>query len=98
VRIGRHLPRLLHARSQFGYTPRTTEALNGEPEAVSAEEQRRLTRQAQQSQQQQEAERARVAVEQITDGLQALSGIGSLDSQVRAMRRQLAQVQRRLQR
>lgn len=39
-------PRLLHARSEHGYTSRQAEALPGEPEAVSAETQRRLTRQA----------------------------------------------------
>jgi hypothetical protein len=39
-------PRLLARRSELGYTPRTAQALNGEPEAVSAGEQGELTRQA----------------------------------------------------
>jgi hypothetical protein len=36
-------PRLLHGKSQFGYTDRLEEALPEEPEAVSSDEQRRLT-------------------------------------------------------
>jgi hypothetical protein len=40
-------PRMLHALSQFGYTHVPAHAMNHEPEAVSAEEQRLLTRRAQ---------------------------------------------------
>ena len=39
-------PRLLHARSQFGYTAHLAEALASEPEAVPAATQRALTSQA----------------------------------------------------
>jgi hypothetical protein len=36
-------PRLLHRRPEVGYTNRTAEAMNGEPEAVSRQEQARQT-------------------------------------------------------
>lgn len=39
-------PRLLHARSEFGYTDRLVQALRDEPEAVPADFQLELTRQA----------------------------------------------------
>jgi hypothetical protein len=39
-------PRLLAAHSELGYTSRAAEALPGEPEAVTAEEQRRQTQEA----------------------------------------------------
>ena len=90
-----HLPRLLHSRSQFGYTPRSYEALAHEPEAVSADEQRSLTRRAQSTERERAADRVRAACEQITQALNVLDGAHGVDSQVRAMRRQLAQLQRR---
>lgn len=93
---GTHLPRLLHMRSQFGYTPRSAEALPHEPEAVSADEQRRMTRRAQAAEREREQEQVQNACEAIASALQALDGVSGVDSQVRAMRRQLAQLQRRL--
>jgi len=39
-------PRLLHRRSEVGYTDRLREALPDEPEAVDTDTQRHLTRQA----------------------------------------------------
>jgi hypothetical protein len=39
-------PRLLAAKSEYGYTDRIDRAMRDEPEAVSAEEQRLLTRRA----------------------------------------------------
>jgi hypothetical protein len=40
------LPRLLAARSEYGYTDRPDRAMRDEPEAVSADAQRQMTRQA----------------------------------------------------
>jgi hypothetical protein len=39
-------PRLLHRRSELGYTRRSPEALEEEPEAVDADTQARLTRES----------------------------------------------------
>jgi hypothetical protein len=41
--VGRDRPRLLHRRSELGYTDESRNALPGEPEAVPADYQRELT-------------------------------------------------------
>jgi hypothetical protein len=44
--VGLDRPRLLHRRSELGYTDRLQAAVPGEPEAVPADYQRRLTAEA----------------------------------------------------
>ena len=93
----RQLPRLLHQRSHYGYTDRPSQALRQEPEAVSADEQRKLTRRAKDNGKAREQERARGACDAIDAALTQLDATHTVDSNVRAMRRQLAQLRRRLQ-
>lgn len=93
-----HLPRLLHGRSQYGYTTRASEALTMEPEAVSADEQRQITRAAHQTADEREHELLIAAQDRIGAELDFLAA-QRLDrrtaSHVRAMQRQLVQLTRK---
>lgn len=91
-------PRLLAARSELGYVTHTHQALPDEPEAVSADEQRRITRDAQLD----ERERQRAAVHDALDVVRpALAELcrTKLDKRllscVRAMQRQCDQLHER---
>lgn len=90
-----HLPRLLHARSQYGYTTRPSEALSMEPEAVTPDEQRQITRAAQLTAEEREQALLRESRGRIEAELTFLAS-QRLDrrtqSHVRAMQRQLAQL------
>lgn len=86
------LPRLLHIRSQHGYTSSMTEALQHEPEAVTEAEQRELTRRSRASVAQRERELIESAVERISSELSTLATSAStrrISSHVRAMQRQV---------
>jgi len=91
-----HQPRLLHQRSQFGYTASSAEAMTAEPEAVSADEQRRLTRRAHNAEHARDVARAEAACDAIAAALDQLAAARTVESNVRAMRRQLAQLRRKL--
>jgi hypothetical protein len=93
-------PRLLHRR--LGYTARVDQALPMEPEAVSEDEQTRMTRQVR------EAERARTAAAWKTANAQITSAVNGFQEQtgelstgvrsgVRAVLRASEQVGRKLQ-
>jgi hypothetical protein len=69
-------PRLLAQRSELAYTSRAEEALRDEPEAVTAGEQRELTRRAHDHARQQRIREWRVAHEAIT------AAVGSFQSAV----------------
>lgn len=89
--------RLLAARSEFGYTDRMDRALRDEPEAVSPEEQRRLTRQAGLDAQERARSdwlqrRARLALE--LDALSRQPYTKTLGSELRLVERQLAKFDR----
>ena len=84
-------PRLLHMRSQYGYTASTADAMSHEPEAVTAEEQRELTKRAAATSAQRERELIETAVERIRVELSTLSPSVSnrrVHSHLRAMQRQ----------
>lgn len=91
-----HQLRLLHVRSQHGYTSRVSEGMPGEPEAVSADYQRQLTRRAQADERARDTDRIREATAAMSDALGTLDGVRGVESQVRAMRRQLAQLRHKL--
>lgn len=80
-------PRLLHQRSQFGYTDRYVEAMSDEPEAVPADYQRELTRRAQRSEEERQRDEFADALKRISTALDDLAPFVDR-SQVRAMRRQ----------
>lgn len=88
--------RLLAARSEHGYTDRLDRALPDEPEAVSADWQRDLTRRAARA----HANRVRAEWEERRSRIAAeLEGVRSfareLDEDVRLMQRQLDKLDRR---
>lgn len=86
------LPRLLHIRSQHGYTSSMAEALAHEPEAVTEAEQRELTKRSRASSAQRERDVIEAAVERISSELSVLSSSASsrrISSHVRAMQRQV---------
>jgi hypothetical protein len=68
-------PRLLHVRSELGYTPDTHHSLRDEPEAVSADEQRRQT----QSARLRERRRRLEALVTLRDALEAFASIVATD-------------------
>jgi hypothetical protein len=87
------LPRLLHIRSQHGYTSSMAEALAHEPEAVTADEQRELTKRAHASTAARDRELIEGCAQRISVELSALStGARSrrVSSHVRAMQRQVS--------
>ena len=91
-------PRLLHRRSELGYTNRSVEAANGEPEAVSEDEQARITASAHRREAGDRHEqwlRIRRELEEHLDELR--STFGSLvANELRALRRELDRLDVRL--
>jgi hypothetical protein len=95
-------PRLLHRRSEHGYTHVVHEALPGEPEAVSAAEQAAMSRRAREAQRaraRQEWERADAQIHDAVNGFRQRAGHvpRGAESGVRAVLRASEQVGRRLQ-
>ena len=93
-------PRLLHRHSEHGYTDRPEQALNGEPEAVTAAEQRRLTADAKQRATDRERDawhrfQSIVVPELATLNLALDRGHAS---DLRALARQLERIDRKLRR
>lgn len=91
-------PRLLHRHSQHGYTSRPSEALQGEPEAVSADEQAQITRDAQRTAQARERAVIDEALTVIRPQLDLLDQLTdrAVTSSARVLRRQLDQLARLL--
>jgi hypothetical protein len=93
-------PRLLHRRSELGYTDTTQTAMQGEPEAVPAEYQRRLTDAARRRQEAAQQEAWRRAHGEITDAVEEFKRDGHPDrrllADVRAIERTASRVDRRL--
>jgi hypothetical protein len=90
--------RLLARRSEFGYTDRVDRAMNGEPEAVSREEQHRITAEAQFRARRREALiwlEIRGRIERDLGYLQDQFG-PQIANELRAMRRELDRLGRRL--
>jgi hypothetical protein len=90
--------RLLHVRSELGYTDRPSRALPHEPEAVSSAEQRRLTAESWER----AAEREREAWRRFREiMLPELALLGkalerNFASDLRALERQFERIERRL--
>jgi hypothetical protein len=97
---GSDRPRLLHRRSEHGYTDRPRDALHGEPEAVPADYQPQLSDRARRDQlelHQQAWQRADRRIGEALDDFQAEAPTDlRLNSGVRAVRRASAAVGRRL--
>lgn len=91
--------RLLHVRSEHGYTANLNDAMEHEPEAVSEAEQRYQTRQARRRATDRELHRFRELRRQLEQGFAELRGLRvdcDLDSDVRVMQRQLDKIGRRI--
>lgn len=92
-------PRLLHRRSEYGYTRSSAEALPGEPEAVDAKTQRHISLAARRTQEQRQREAWASAHRQISGALQTFQASGPdrrvLDA-ARAVERAAARVTRML--
>ena len=92
-------PRLLHRRSQFGYTRSVHEALRDEPEAVDVATQRRLSELAHvREQERRRADwlEARVRLLEVVGWLQARPLGVELRDELRAIRRVVDRADRRL--
>jgi hypothetical protein len=91
-------PRLLHKHSEHGYTQHTHEALTDEPEAVNAETQRRLTHEADLRQTQRQRQLWQDIRPQLLNDLEQLHHhFGTLvTNELRAIRRELDRIERRL--
>lgn len=88
-------PRLLHERSEYGYTSQPIEAMGDEPEAVPADYQQRLSRDAKTSDRERQLEALRAAIDEIEPALDAVARLKldrDLRSTTRAMERQLRQL------
>jgi hypothetical protein len=95
---GDHAARFLHRRSELGYTDRPDLALWHEPEAVSADEQRRLTAQARLHAAEREREAWRrfeqIVMPELVELGHALDR--ALASDLRVLARQLERISRKL--
>jgi hypothetical protein len=91
----------LHRRSEFGYTDRTQTALPAEPEAVSEQEQARLTLAAQREQERQQHQAWQEARARIVDGVTIVRSSRlpkHIISDVRVIERTVARVDAELRR
>jgi hypothetical protein len=91
-------PRLLHRRSELGYTDRPDLAMPHEPEAVSSSEQRRLTAEARARASEREREAWRrfraIVLPELVELNAALDR--GLTSDLRALARQLERIEQKL--
>ena len=92
--------RLLHQRSELGYTTSTVEAMPSEPEAVSSEWQSHLTAQAARRRSDRRRETWRICSERIRRELDvARPELGKqIASDLRVIERQLAKIDERVAR
>jgi hypothetical protein len=93
-------PRLLAQRSEYGYTGSALDAMPGEPEAISEEEQASITRAVRNAERERLLREWRRTSATINDSLDRLCNAVSLDprqrSGVRAVRRSTDALGRRL--
>lgn len=92
-------PRLLHRRSELGYTDRTVRSLSGEPEAVPANYQRQLTAAAPKRAAARDHEVWIASRDRIVGELDRLRGhrfARDVTSELRVIERQLARIGERL--
>jgi len=90
--------RLLHRHSEHGYTSRTHEAMNDEPEAVDHDTQRRLTHDARLRQAQRRRELWHDSRDRLLENLDLVQQHFGSDvaHELRAIRRELDRIERRL--
>lgn len=88
--------RLLAARSEIGYTDRLDRALEDEPEAVSAAEQRYQTRQAARLKTERERETWRTARSSILLAVDGVRVEADVEHELRAIRRACERIDRKL--
>jgi hypothetical protein len=92
-------PRLLHQRSQYGYTDRHAEAMRDEPEALSAREQAEQTAEAHRRWHEQQRRAWGKARDQIIGATQEFSASAAVDprtrSDLRAIQRTVTRVDQR---
>jgi hypothetical protein len=91
-------PRLLHGRSEFGYTDRLQSALPEEPEAVSREEQTRLTLRVRRGEEERLREAWRAAHSGISDAIADFRSAGQLPPPVASDLRVIGRLADRLDR
>jgi hypothetical protein len=92
-------PRLLHRRSQHGYTDRLDLALSHEPEAISADDQAFLTARAHRAERQvqlREWEERRAAIAREIDWLHSQRFERDVSKTLRVLRRQLDRVDKQI--
>lgn len=90
-------PRLLHSRSELGYTSQPMEALEDEPEAVPVEYQRRLSDDALAASRDRQLDAVRELLDVLSPALDAIAALRldrDLRSTLRAMQRQRDQLKR----
>ena len=93
------IPRLLHKRSHHGYTTDPAKAMFGEPEAVSADAQRAITAQAHDHAHQLQVAKwieARADIQRRLDWVWSQRFRRDVQSQVRALERQLQRLDQRI--
>jgi hypothetical protein len=91
-------PRLLARRSEVGYTETTMRAMPGEPEAVTADEQETITRRAHADADARRRDQAKAILTGLgaaVDAIETIFGDAALE-EVRAMRRELARIERKV--
>jgi hypothetical protein len=88
-------PRMLHRRSEMGYTRSSTQALSLEPEAIDADEQWRMTRAAQDRQMQTWTVARRRLLDEI-EHLRVHVQNPHVDRTARALQREINALDRRL--
>jgi hypothetical protein len=94
--MGADAIRLLAARSEIGYTERLDRALEDEPEAVSAAEQRYQTRQAARLKLDREREQWRSARSTILLAVASVRAEPDVEHELRAIRRACERIDRKL--
>lgn len=90
--------RLLHSRSELGYTATLALAMHDEPEAVSEQQQIALSREARQRAELRRRHDAQSALDSMRAGLSELVRVaaGDLEAEVRALVRDFERIERRV--
>ncbi len=99
MQLGSSEPRLLHVRSEHGYTDRPDRALRDEPEAVSEREQRLLTDRARLVDAERGRDRWRASYAVLVSELAELGGVRfdvDVSSDLRAIERLADRINRKL--
>lgn len=97
--VGRDQPRLLHRRSQYGYTDDPSLAVFAEPEAVSRDDQAVITQRAHRVEREVQVEQwaeHRAEIERRLGWLYSQRFKCNVTTQVRALQRQLDRIDERI--